>query len=143
MSNRGSLRNRVELLTAMRMFRLWQPHEDAYMLAWNAFVANHTCKKLAEKTLEVVVFKAGVLWNENGIDPGTKEHWPLLNYFTSLALADEGIYPILDRSPAKWFWLVNPFAANARLLAHFEEIGEKVAHDLWAKHGVSLEGPTG
>ena len=123
----------------MGMFRLWQPHEDAYLLAWNAFVAEHTSRKLSKEALTPVLFKAGLICAQAQIDPGDHENWPLANYFLSLALAGEGIHPILDRSPAKWFWLVDPVGANARLFAHMDEVVERVIRDLWSKHGVRVE----
>ena len=128
------------------MFRLWQPHEDAYMLAWNAIVAEHTSRKLNMEVLTPVLATAGLLCIQNQIDPGEQGHWPpstriLANYFLSLALAAEGILPILDRSPAKWFWLVDPLGANARLSAHSDEVWEHVIRNLWSKHGVKLDPP--
>lgn len=114
------------------------------MLAWNAIVAEHTSRKLSEKALAPVLFKAGLICVQNQIDPGEQEHWLpstriLANYFLSLALAAEGIRPILDRSPVKWFWVVDPFGASVRLFAHFDEVGEHVIRDLWSKHGVRTE----
>jgi hypothetical protein len=120
----------------MGMFRLWQPHEDAYMLAWNGLVAWHTLRKLSKKAGGMVMFRAGFLWGRNEVDPEIPEQYALSSYFLSLALADEGIHPILHKLPAKWFWLVDPFGANARLIAHVDEVGEKVIRDLWSKHGV-------
>ena len=126
------------------MFRLWQPHEDAYMLAWNATVAEYTSRKLSMETLTPVLYTAGLICIQNQIDPGEQGHWLpsiriLANHFLSLALAAEGILPILDRSPAKWFWLVDPIGASARLSAHSDEVWEHVVRDLWNKHGVKLE----
>ena len=120
----------------MRMFRLWQPYEDAYMLAWNGLVAIHTLRKLSEESIVVASAKAMLFCAQNNIDREKREHFALWWYFRSLALADEGIHPILDKSPAKWFWLVDPFAANARLVDHGDEIMETVMRDLWSKHGV-------
>ena len=120
----------------MGMFRLWQPYEDAYMLAWNGLVAKHTSEKLSEKAAEVVTFKASLLCAHNNIDPEKREQLALASYFLSLALAGEGIHPILDRSPAKWFWLVDPIGANARLIARGDEVVERVIRDLWSKHGI-------
>lgn len=106
------------------------------MLMWNGLVAIHTSRKLSGKALEVVSFKWGLVCAHNNLNPEKPEHLSLTAYFLSLTLADEGIQPILDRSPAKWFWLVDPFGANARLTAHGDEVGDKVIRDLWSKHGV-------
>lgn len=121
------------------MFRLWQPHEDAYLLMWNGLVAIHTIRKLSDEVLAPVFSKAMLVNVGNNIDPRKAEHVPLANYTFSLALASESLYPILDRSPAKWFWLVDPFGANARLHAHLDEVLEHVVQDLWNKHGVRVE----
>ena len=108
------------------------------MLAWNGLVAIHTVEKLSEEARAPALFKAGFVCAENGIDAEKAEHVPLANYFISLGLASESIYPILARSPAKWFWLVDPFGANARFRAHLDEVMEHVIRDLWSKHGVHL-----
>lgn len=126
------------------MFRLWQPHEDAYMLVWNAIVAEHTSQKLSEKALIPVFFTFGLLCAGNNISLGVQEPPSTcirVNYFLSLALAAEGILPILDRSPAKWFWLVDSFGASVRLRAHLDEVGEHVIRDLWSKHGLQWPPP--
>ncbi len=96
----------------MGMFRIWQPYEDAYMLAWNGLVAMHTSRKLGEKAIAVVGAKTALLCAQNNIDSEKPEHRCLAAYFLSLALAGEGIHPILDRSPTKWFWLVDPFGCQ-------------------------------
>jgi hypothetical protein len=106
------------------------------MLAWNGLVAWHTLRKLSKEAGGMVMFRAGFLWGRNEVDPEKPEQYALSSYFLSLALADEGIHPLLDKSPAKWFWLVDPFGANARLIAHVDEAGEKVIRDLWSEHGV-------
>jgi hypothetical protein len=121
------------------MFRLWQPHGDDYMLAWNGLVAIHTIDKLNEEARAQVLFKAGFVCAGNCIDAEKADQVPLANYLISLALAGESIYPILAWSPAKWFWLVDPFGANARLRAHLDKVMEHVIHDLWSKHGVHLQ----
>ena len=125
----------------MGMFRLWLPYEDAYMLAWNGLVAIHTAQKLGKEVFLTVAAKASLLQAQNNVDPEKPEHRALASYFLSLALAGEGIHPILDRSPAKWFWLVDPFGANVRFTAHGDEVIDRVIRDLWSKHGVrpSLE----
>ncbi len=56
-------------------------------------------------------------------------------------MADLGIAPLLGPKSAKWFDVVNPRRARARL---FEQgiagsIGEKVGRDIQRKHGISLD----
>ena len=63
----------------MGMFRLWQPHEDAYMLAWNGLVAKHTAVKLSEKVLAPVILGASILCAENNLDPQQDENRALAN----------------------------------------------------------------
>lgn len=111
------------------------------MLAWNSLVAIYTAQKLGKQAFLAVAAKASLLQAQNGVDPEKVEHRALAGYFLSLALASEGVHPILERSPAKWFWLVDPFGANARFIAHGDEVMEKVIRDLWSNHGVqpSLE----
>ena len=111
------------------------------MLAWNGLVAIHTAQKLGKETFMAIGAKASLLQAQNNVDPEKLEHRALASYFLSLALAGDGIHPILDRSPAKWFWLVDPFGANARFIAHGDEVMETVIRDLWSNHGVrpSLE----
>lgn len=111
------------------------------MLAWNSLVAIHTAQRLGEEAFLTVAAKASLLQAQNQVDPEKVEHRALASYFLSLALASEGVHPMLERSPAKWFWLVEPFGANARFIAHGDEVMERVIRDLWSKHGVqpSLE----
>lgn len=106
------------------------------MLAWNGLVAIHTSQKLSAKALEVVTFKSNLLCAHNNINPEKREQLALASYFLSLALAGEGIHPMLDKSPAKWFWLADPIGANARLSARGDNVLERVIRDLWSKHGI-------
>lgn len=106
------------------------------MLAWNGLIAIHTAQRLREEAFLTVAAKASLLQAQNDVDPEKVEHRALASYFLSLAPASEGVHPTLERSPAKWFWLVDPFGANARFIAHGDEVMEKVIRDLWSKHGV-------
>jgi hypothetical protein len=124
----------------MGMFRLWQPHEDAYMLGWNGVVAMHTLRKLEKQPIVVpVCFKIGALFDEYHIDEEKREHWPLAAHLKSLALASEGIHPILDMSQAKWFRVIDPIGANRRFIVHGDEIMARVVRDIWTEHAVRIE----
>ncbi len=127
----------------MGMFRIWQPYEDAYMLCWNGIVATQTMNKLSVEAGLPVAWKLGLLFGDYYIDEKNREHWPLAAHLKSLALASEGILPILPKSPAKWFRILDPVTANRRLVRLEDEIGEKVIRDLWFKHGFRLEFPPG
>jgi len=126
----------------MGIFRLWQPHTDEYMLAWNGLVAMHTIQQLSAATKAKVYEHYHTIVALNRLNPmhdlaAGVRYDPFWLAFT---MADLGISPLLGPKPAKWFYVADPRRARNVLFDsnRSDEIGDKVLRDIQRKHGVLI-----
>jgi hypothetical protein len=126
----------------MSVFRLWQPHTDEYMLVWNSLVSVYTLRQLSDAKRAQVYEHYGRIAALNQLDPihDVTAHAAYDPFWLAFTMADLGIAPLLGPKGAKWFDVVNPRRARARLFEQntFEQIGAKVVRDIYGKHGITL-----
>ena len=126
----------------MGLFRIFQPHTDEYMLVWNSVVGVYTLRQLSDAKQAEVFQHYGVIVTLNHLDPihDVTAHAAHDPFWLAFTMADLGIAPLLGPKSTKWFDVVNPRRARARLceLNLFEEIGSKVVRDIHSKHGILL-----
>jgi len=126
----------------MGMFRIWQLHTDEYMLIWNSLVGVYTLRQLSDAKKAEVYQHYGTIVALNHLDPihDVTAHAAHDLFWLAFTMADLGIAALLGPKSTKWFDVVNPRRARARLFEQgtLEEIGSKVLRDIQSKHGISL-----
>jgi len=127
----------------MSMFRVWQPHTDEYMLVWNSLVGIYTVRQLSDAKRAEAYQHYGRIVALNRLDPihDVTAHATYDPFWLAFTMADLGIAPLLGPKSAKWFDIVNPRRARARLFEQgiADSIGDKVIRDIQRKHGISLD----
>jgi hypothetical protein len=127
----------------MSMFRIWQPHTDEYMLVWNSLVGVYTLRQLSDAKRAKVYQHYGRITALNRLDliHDVTAHATYDPFWLAFTMADLGIAPLLGPKSAKWFDVVNPRRARARLFEQgtADSIGDKVIRDIQRKHGISLD----
>lgn len=126
----------------MSIFRIFQPHTQEYMFAWNSFVALHTFEQLSEQKREDIMRHYHCILALNQVDPYYDISMAVPDpFWLSFTLADLGIAPMLGPKTAKWFYVVDPRGARRLMLKNPQELGWKVIQDIQSKFNISLQLP--
>ncbi len=113
------------------------------MLIWNWAVAKCTLRQLAQPTVQAIYARCRDMVCANvkqtGCPTVPRQLLGKDYLWVAMALADQGIRPMLGPNPAKWFVVVDYHQAMRNAAPHLQSISSKVLADIYASHGIRID----